>query len=180
MVAERFRLGRDFPRSPELAAVAVTAGYNVRPDLATMLWGFNIGLAATLFGMLTYQGATAPWSPEMTAWSSDPVPVRLVEQGTPLELQGALVFQNKDCRNCHALDGLGGKKGPDLTLVGTRLTRDQIIDQVSNGTPGGGDMPAYGKQISPAEMTALAEFLTSLRPAGQPAPRVAGPTGKGQ
>ncbi len=48
-----------------------------------------------------------------------------------------------------------------------RLTRDQLIDQISNGTPGGGNMPAYGKQISPAEMTALVEFLTNLRPQGK-------------
>jgi ubiquinol-cytochrome c reductase cytochrome b subunit len=133
----------------------------------------SVVVIATLFGILTYQGATSPWSPVMTAWSGDPVPVRMVENATPLELQGAVVFQNKDCRNCHALDGLGGKKGPDLTAVGTRLTRDQLIDQVSNGTPGGGNMPAYGKQISPAEMTALADFLSSLRPAGQPPARVA-------
>ena len=84
---------------------------------------------------------------------------------SPLELQGAIVFQNKQCRNCHALDGLGGKRGPDLTFVGMRLTHDQLIDQVSNGTPGGGNMPAYGKQVNPAEMTALTSFLVSLRPA---------------
>jgi ubiquinol-cytochrome c reductase cytochrome b subunit len=48
------------------------------------------------------------------------------------------------------------------------MTRNQLIDQVSNGTPGGGNMPAYGKQISPAEMDALVDFLVSLRPDGQP------------
>ena len=83
------------------------------------------------------------------------------------------MFQNKNCRNCHALEGSGGRRGPDLTTVGTRLTRDQLIDQVSNGTPGGGNMPAYGKQISPAEMTALVDFLVSLRPPGQPPARPA-------
>jgi ubiquinol-cytochrome c reductase cytochrome b subunit len=103
----------------------------------------------------------------MTAWSGDPVPETMVQNSTPLRLQGAAMFQNKDCRNCHALDGIGGKRGPDLTTVGTRLTRDQIIDQISNGTPGGGNMPAYGKQITPAEMTALVEFLSNLRPAGE-------------
>jgi ubiquinol-cytochrome c reductase cytochrome b subunit len=128
-------------------------------------------VTATLLGILTYQGATAPWSPVMTAWSGDPVPVHIVERSTPLELQGALVFQWKNCRNCHALDGVGGRRGPDLTAVGMRLTPDQLIDQVSNGTPGGGNMPAYGKHVSPAEMTALVAFLTSLRPAGQPPAR---------
>ena len=118
----------------------------------------------TVLGVLTYQGVTSPWSPQMTAWSGEPVPEDLVRNSTPLRLQGAALFQNKDCRNCHALEGVGGRRGPDLTFVGTRLTRDQLIDQVSNGTPGGGNMPAYGKQISAAEMTALVEFLANLRP----------------
>jgi len=128
----------------------------------------SVIVIATLFGVLTYEGATAPWSPVMTAWSGDPVPVRMVEHSTPLQLQGALMFQNKDCRNCHALDGVGGKRGPDLSTVGARLNQGQLIDQISNGTPGGGNMPAYGKQVTPAEMTALVEFLISLRPADQP------------
>jgi ubiquinol-cytochrome c reductase cytochrome b subunit len=122
----------------------------------------------TLLSVLTYQGATAPWSPQMTAWSGEPVPEDVVRNSTPLQLQGAALFQNKDCRNCHALEGSGGTRGPDLTAVGMRLTRDQLIDQVSNGTPGGGNMPAYGKQISPAEMTALVAFLENLRPQGEP------------
>ena len=127
----------------------------------------------TALGVLTYQGVTSPWSPELTAWSGDPVPERLVRNSTPLRLQGAALFQSKNCRNCHALAGTGGRRGPDLTTVGTRLTGDQLIDQISNGTPGGGNMPAYGKQISPAEMTALVEFLEDLRPAGQPRAKLA-------
>ena len=117
--------------------------------------------------MLTYHGATEPWSPVMGAWSGDAVPEDLVEASTPLQLQGAVVLQNKQCRNCHALEGIGGRRGPDLSGVGIRLTRDQLIDQISNGTPGGGNMPAYGKQIKPAEMSALVDFLVSLRPQGQ-------------
>jgi ubiquinol-cytochrome c reductase cytochrome b subunit len=122
----------------------------------------------TALGVLTYQGAVSHWSPQMKAWSGDPVPKGMVTNSTPVRLQGAAVFQNKTCRNCHALDGKGGQRGPDLTAVGTRLTRDQLIDQISNGTPGGGNMPAYGKQVTPAEMTALVEFLENLRPAGVP------------
>src|SRR5262249_22116832 len=117
-------------------------------------------------GVLTYQGATSPWSPKMTAWSGDPIPENLVHDSSPLRLVGAALLQNKACRNCHALDGIGGTRGPDLTTVGTRLTHGQLIDQISNGTPGGGNMPAYGSQISPAEMTALVEFLENLRPRG--------------
>jgi ubiquinol-cytochrome c reductase cytochrome b subunit len=123
-----------------------------------------------ILGVLTYEGQASPWSPKMLAWSGDAVPAEIIKSKdpplSPLELQGAVVFQNKQCRNCHALEGIGGTRGPDLTTVGTRLTRDQLIDQVSNGTPGGGNMPAYGKQMSPAEMTAMTDFLVRLRPAG--------------
>jgi len=130
----------------------------------------------TLLAVLTYLGDKEPWSPVMDAWSSDPVPEDLVQRSTPLQLQGSIVFQNKQCRNCHALEGIGGQRGPDLTRVGTRLTRDQLIDQVSNGTPGGGNMPAYGKQMKPAEMSALVDFLVSLRPPGQAPARPADST----
>jgi ubiquinol-cytochrome c reductase cytochrome b subunit len=142
-------------RAPSRRPVAVLAVVVIYAVLAT----------------LTYEGAMSPWSPVMTAWSGDPVPKDIVQGCSPVRLQGAAVFQNKNCRNCHALEGIGGRRGPDLTFVGTRLTRDQLIDQVSNGTPGGGNMPAYGKQVSATEMDALAEFLTGLRPPGQPAAR---------
>src|SRR5262249_52097235 len=56
----------------------------------------------TVLGVLTYQGVTSPWSPHMTAWSGDPIPEKLVRNSTPLQLQGAALLQNKDCRHCHA------------------------------------------------------------------------------
>jgi ubiquinol-cytochrome c reductase cytochrome b subunit len=131
----------------------------------------SVIVMATVLAVLTYQGATALWSPRMVAWGGDPVPVDLIKRCSPLQLQGAVMFQNKNCRNCHALEGLGGQRGPDLTAVGTRLTRDQLIDQISNGTPGGGNMPAYGKQVNSVEMAALVDFLVSLRPPGRPPAR---------
>src|SRR6202023_3990484 len=85
-----------------------------------------------------------------------------------LQRQGALVFQVKQCRNCHSLGQLGGQRGPALDTVAVRLTQDQLIRQLIQG---GGNMPAYGKNLSPAETTALVVFLTTLRPAGQPPAR---------
>jgi ubiquinol-cytochrome c reductase cytochrome b subunit len=129
----------------------------------------------TTLAALTYEGVRAPWSPDMTAWTADPIPIAIVERCSPVELQGSLVFQYKNCRNCHALDGIGGRRGPGLTDIGTRMTRNQLIDQVINGTPGGGNMPAYGKQISPVEMEALVAFMINLHPEGQPPAGAADP-----
>jgi ubiquinol-cytochrome c reductase cytochrome b subunit len=88
----------------------------------------------------------------------------LLRRATALERQGALVFQAKQCRNCHALGDGGGERGPALDSVAVRLTQDQLIRQVIQG---GGNMPAYGKNLSPAETTALVAFLATLRPDGQ-------------
>jgi ubiquinol-cytochrome c reductase cytochrome b subunit len=119
---------------------------------------------AVAWGIFTHLGTFTPWSPEMDAWSGDPVPEKIIHSAAPLELQGMLVFQAKQCRNCHALGGSGGERGPALDTVATRLTEDQLIRQVIQG---GGNMPAYGKNLSPPEVTALVRFLETLKPAGQ-------------
>lgn len=116
------------------------------------------------FGVLTGLGYKAPWSPKMTAWSSDTVPEHLIGSYTPRQLQGATVFQYKSCRNCHSLDGIGGQRGPDLTAVATRLAHDELIRQVIQG---GGNMPAYGDELQPAEVEVLVSFLETLRPKGE-------------
>ncbi len=121
-------------------------------------------LIAITLGTFTRLAQFAPWSPHMNAWSGDPVPDRFIHGTTALERQGALVFQVKQCRNCHALDNTGGQRGPALDSVAVRLTQDQLIRQVIQG---GGNMPAYGNNLSPAGTTALVAFLESLHPAGQ-------------
>ena len=51
------------------------------------------------------------------------LPERPIRRTTALERQGALVFQAKQCRNCHARGG-GGERGPGLDRVAVRLTQD--------------------------------------------------------
>jgi ubiquinol-cytochrome c reductase cytochrome b subunit len=121
-------------------------------------------LIAITLGTFTHLAEFTPWSPHMSAWSGDPVPVRLLHGTTALERQGALVFQAKQCRNCHSLGDSGGQRGPALDGVAVRLTQNQLIRQVIQG---GGNMPAYGNNLSPAETTALVAFLETLYPAGQ-------------
>ncbi|MFO0846362.1 MAG: cytochrome c [Gemmataceae bacterium] len=109
--------------------------------------------------VLTLIGIKGPGAPTMDGWSGIPVPQDMVKRSTPLQLAAMTVLQNKQCRNCHALEGLGGIRGPDLTDVGVRLTRDELIRQVIQG---GGLMPAYGKQLKPHEVTALVDFPGQL------------------
>jgi ubiquinol-cytochrome c reductase cytochrome b subunit len=124
----------------------------------------TILLVAVSLGTLTQLAEHTPWSPVMDAWSSLPIPAEFLNGRTALERHGALVFQVKQCHNCHSLDDRGGQRGPALDAVALRLTGDQMIRQVIQG---GGNMPAYGKNLSPAETTALVAFLETLHPANQ-------------
>jgi ubiquinol-cytochrome c reductase cytochrome b subunit len=127
------------------------------------------------FGVLTWLGYATPWAPHMDAWSGNPLAkARILGKDqysgkfTPAQLQGAVLFQHKTCRNCHAIDGLGGQKGPPLDNVATYLDRGALIRQIEQG---GVNMPPFGRQISPPEIECLVSFLQTLRPKGeQPAP----------
>jgi ubiquinol-cytochrome c reductase cytochrome b subunit len=123
----------------------------------------TITLIAVTLGTFNYLGVHAPWSPVMNAWSSAPIPDQFVHRRTPLERRGALVFQQKQCRNCHSIGGVGGRRGPALDAVAARMTEDQMVRQVLQG---GGNMPAYGKALSPEETTALTHYLRTLRGPG--------------
>lgn len=127
-----------------------------------------------VIGTLAYMGVASPWSPQMGAWSGLTIPVQFVRHRTPLQLHGAIVFEEKQCRNCHSLGNTGGQRGPALDAIATRLTRDEMVRQVVQG---GGNMPAYGKKLSPAEVEALVAFMETLapnyeRPSKQSAPPV--------
>jgi ubiquinol-cytochrome c reductase cytochrome b subunit len=119
-----------------------------------------LAVIAVTLGVFTRLGTYTPWSPVMDAWTSDPIPVTYLHDRTPLERQGAIVLQNKQCRNCHSIGGAGGLRGPALDAIAARMTQDQMFRQVLQG---GGNMPAYGNALNPSETTALVRFLTTLR-----------------
>jgi ubiquinol-cytochrome c reductase cytochrome b subunit len=119
-----------------------------------------VAVIAVTLGAFTSLAMYTPWSPIMNAWTSDPIPIGDLKDRTPLEREGALVLQNKQCRNCHSIGGAGGMRGPALDTVALHMTEDQIIRQVLQG---GGNMPAYGNALNPSETTALVHFLLTLR-----------------
>lgn len=119
-----------------------------------------VSVIAVTLGIFTRLGTYTPWSPVMDAWTSAPIPSKLLQNRTPLERQGALVLQDKQCRDCHSLAGSGGQRGPELDAIASRMTEDQIIRQVLQG---GGNMPAYGNALNPSETKALMQFLMTLR-----------------
>lgn len=112
-------------------------------------------LSVIMIGSLWIAGARSPWSPNF-----DPQPLTPAIIGTtsgPV-FEGARLFQEKSCLNCHLIDGHGGRRGPDLTYVGDRLTHDDIVIRIVNG---GVNMPAFGKSLKPEELAKITTFLES-------------------
>jgi ubiquinol-cytochrome c reductase cytochrome b subunit len=59
-------------------------------------------------------------------------------------------------------------RGPSLDTTATRLTHNELIRQILQG---GGNMPAYGKALKPAEVAAIVAFVATMHPLNEPPAR---------
>jgi ubiquinol-cytochrome c reductase cytochrome b subunit len=123
-------------------------------------------LSVIMIGSLWIAGANSPWSPN---FDPQPLPEKVVGATSGSVFIGAKAFRDRGCLNCHLIDGYGGRRGPDLTYVGDKLSESDIVIRIVNG---GVNMPAFGKMLTPDELTQITAFLQSRKhpmPAGSQA-----------
>ena len=74
--------------------------------------------------------------------------------------KGRALFANYGCGGCHSLADAGatGHVGPAFD-GDANLTQAFVVDRVTNGQ---GPMPAFGGQMSPEEIDAVATYLTTV------------------
>ena len=65
------------------------------------------------------------------------------------------------CASCHGAEGKAGI-GPDLSSANYKFgnSHDAVVSSIRDGRPGG--MPAYGNQLTNAQIEALTAFCLSL------------------
>jgi ubiquinol-cytochrome c reductase cytochrome b subunit len=114
-------------------------------------------LTVMMIGSLWVVGARSTWSPNFNA---QPLPSSLVGATVGPAAAGAVLFHDKGCLNCHLIDGFGGRRGPNLSHVGDRLTRADLVIRISNG---GRNMPAFASTLAPEELDRLVAFLVTRR-----------------
>jgi ubiquinol-cytochrome c reductase cytochrome b subunit len=110
-----------------------------------------------MIGALWWEGQHSPWSPNFEAL---PLSEKVVGATSGPVFEGALLFHDKACLNCHLIQGHGGRRGPDLTYIADKLTRDNMVIRIVNG---GTNMPAFGSSLKPQELDALVAFLESRK-----------------
>jgi len=81
------------------------------------------------------------------------------------ESQGARLFLNNRCKECHTIDGKGGAGGPNLTYVGGKRSRDYIVQQIKDPAYHNADtaMPSFRDKLSDQEINDLADYLSGLK-----------------
>jgi ubiquinol-cytochrome c reductase cytochrome b subunit len=114
-------------------------------------------VAVLMIGSLWVVGAQSHWSPNFDA---PPLTPDIVGATAGPVADGAKLFHDKACLNCHLIEGQGGRRGPNLSHIGDLLTRDEIVIRISNG---GQNMPAFAGTLSPQELDDLVAFLQSRK-----------------
>ncbi len=114
-------------------------------------------LVAIMISTLWVAGAKSNWSPNFQA---QPLPAGVVGASSGPVYEGARIFYAKGCLYCHRISGYGGRRGPDLSVIGSQRTRQDLVIVILGGR---GNMPAYANNLTPEQLHAVVDFLESRK-----------------
>ncbi|HEY7706654.1 MAG TPA: c-type cytochrome [Gaiellaceae bacterium] len=121
-------------------------------------------LTVVTMGVLTYKGAVAEEGTGATGDVARWIEDNNIPEGDAQE--GAQLFAESGCTNCHTYDGSGVANlgAPDLTAVGEGMDQAQLKAYVANPRDFGNQvMPVYGETLSDQQLDQIAAFLAASK-----------------
>ena len=133
-----------------------------------------IALTAATMGVLTWKGATVK---ELAAGEADALVAGWTKSNnlpnTPLVQEGAKIFAQAGCLNCHTYAGSGASNlgAPDLTAIGTTNNAAFFAQYVSDPRKFGNNvMPIFGAKnggsLSDQQLAQVGAFLAASKGGG--------------
>lgn len=112
-------------------------------------------MSVIIIGVFWRKAKTQPWVPD---FHPEYLPASVIGTTDPAVVHGALLFHDRGCEFCHYISGYGGHRGPELTDIGDRLTRQEMTTFIMNG---GYNMPPFAGVLSADETNDILAFLQS-------------------
>jgi ubiquinol-cytochrome c reductase cytochrome b subunit len=107
------------------------------------------GLAVVILAALEINGALA-------------APSRQVAELSPQAIEGQALYRDVNCSYCHAINGVGGAVGPDLSNIAAKLSKDQIMNYLRNPDAMVPNTLHPKLQFTQDELDALTAYLLTL------------------
>ena len=165
--------GPDLSRIGEVRSVAFLRGFITNPQ--SVLPGSSMpAFERTLSGsqisdLANYLSSLRGTSPASTTPIPTPSPsitpfVSRPGAGIEFTIDAPKLFTSR-CSPCHAVNGMGGTIGPDLSMIGVIRSVSFLKGVIANpqSVLPGGSMPAFEKTLSDSQISDLAYYLSSFR-----------------
>lgn len=112
-------------------------------------------------GVASAPVVAAPAPAPTAAATSAPAPAPVATTAAVDTTQGRSLFNDWSCGACHMLAdaGASGSIGPSLDR-NARLTREFAISTITNGQ---GAMPAFGGQMTDAEIALVSDYIVAVK-----------------
>ena len=142
---ERYAQRKDYPLAVRQAAVAGLSGYrngstwllaahsdqklaaDLLPDLSRLLRG-------SPFPDIRKKALVAfPAPPPLDPKSLPSIPALLAKKGDVergKQLIAASIKSDAQCLKCHTIHGIGGQVGPDLSTIGSKASRENLLESI--------------------------------------------------
>jgi len=132
---------------------------SVNPKAAMPKLGISSDEADKLIAFLDWTSKI-----DTNGWPPKPILAEAAGVGGKELSAGQKIYQSSGCAVCHAINGIGGVSGPDLTKVGSKRDQEWLtghFKEPAKYVPNSA-MPPY-KNLSEKELSDLSDYMLTLK-----------------